>query len=73
MSDNKRLIERIRGRIETGGDRICDLHLWRLGPGHQALVVSILADVPQTPAVYKARLADIDGLSHVTVEVSSVR
>jgi cation diffusion facilitator family transporter len=60
----------IAARLETGrGDRIADLHLWRVGPGHHAAVVSIVCDVPEPPAAYKARLADISGLSHVTIEV----
>jgi cation diffusion facilitator family transporter len=32
-----RYLERaIRERLEVGHDRIADLHVWRLGPGHQA-------------------------------------
>jgi len=49
--------------------RVVDLHIWRLGPGHCGVVVSLVADHPQTPAAYKARLAGIEGLSHVTIEV----
>ncbi|HEX6440962.1 MAG TPA: CDF family Co(II)/Ni(II) efflux transporter DmeF [Stellaceae bacterium] len=64
------LARRIENRLETAtGDRIADLHLWRVGPGHHAAVVSIVSDRPQPPAAYKARLAGIPGLSHVTVEV----
>lgn len=60
----------IAGRLEAGGgDRIADLHLWRVGPGHHAAVVSIVSDHPEPPAAYKTRLADIAGLSHVTIEV----
>jgi cation diffusion facilitator family transporter len=60
----------IAERLEAGGsDRIADLHLWRVGPGHHAAVVSIVCDRPEPPAAYKARLADIAGLSHVTIEV----
>jgi cation diffusion facilitator family transporter len=60
----------IADRLETGGgDRIADLHLWRVGPGHHAAVVSIVCDHPEPPAAYKSRLADITGLSHVTIEV----
>jgi len=60
----------IAERLEAGGgDRIADLHLWRVGPGHHAAVVSIVCDRPEPPAAYKARLADIVGLSHVTIEV----
>lgn len=60
----------IAERLEAGrGDRITDLHLWRVGPGHHAAVVSIVCDQPEPPSAYKTRLADISGLSHVTIEV----
>ncbi|HEY7246401.1 MAG TPA: CDF family Co(II)/Ni(II) efflux transporter DmeF [Xanthobacteraceae bacterium] len=59
----------IRSRLETGGDRISDLHLWRLGPGHIAGIISLVSDHPQRPAAYKQRLADLSALSHLTVEV----
>jgi hypothetical protein len=48
---------------------VCDLHLWRLGPGHAGVIASVVADHPQAPSVYKQRLDGIEGLSHVTVEV----
>ena len=63
------LATEIRKRLQVGTDRIADLHLWRLGPGHAALIVSIVADQPQPPNRYKARLDGLRGLSHVTVEV----
>jgi len=69
MVPERRLAGIIRKRLETAGDRVCDLHLWQLGPGHRALVVSIVSDDPLPPASYRARLEDIPGLSHVTVEV----
>ena len=63
----------IAARLETGGDRLADLHLWRLGPGHLGLVATIVSDHPQAPDSYKSRLADLSGLSHVTVEVQPCR
>ena len=63
------LLQRIRERLETGSDRVTDLHLWRVGPGHAAVIISILSDRPESPEAYKERLAGIHGLSHVTVEV----
>jgi cation diffusion facilitator family transporter len=64
------IARQIAERLEAeGGDRVADLHLWRVGPGHHAAVVSIVCDRPEAPAFYKARLAGIAGLSHVTVEV----
>jgi cation diffusion facilitator family transporter len=59
----------IRSRLETEGDRISDLHLWRLGPGHIGAIISLVSDHPQSPAAYKKRLADLPALSHLTVEV----
>jgi len=59
----------IRRRLEIDGDRVSDLHLWQIGPGHRAAVVSIVTDRPQPPSVYKSRLSAVRGLSHVSVEV----
>ncbi len=66
---DQQLAETIRRRLETQEDRVSDLHLWQLGPGHQGAVISIVSDRPQEPASYKARLADLKGLSHITIEV----
>jgi cation diffusion facilitator family transporter len=67
------LAARVRKRLEVGGDRVADLHLWRLGPGHFGVVASVVSDKPQAPEAYKARLAGLDALSHVTVEVHACR
>jgi len=70
MQAEKGLVHEIAGRIEADSDdRIADLHIWRIGPGHNAAIVSLVSDRPETPAVYKARLAGLASLSHVTVEV----
>jgi len=63
------LAQQIRDRLEDGDDRIADLHIWRVGPGHHAALVSLVCDRPEPPQAYKARLAGIAGLSHLTVEV----
>jgi cation diffusion facilitator family transporter len=59
----------IRARLETRGDRVTDLHLWQIGPGHRAAVISLVSEKPLPPATYKRRLGGLKGLSHVTVEV----
>ena len=66
---DQNLVSQMKNRLETGGDRVSDLHLWRVGPGHYAAVLSIISDRPQAPAAYKSRLAGLSHLSHVTVEV----
>ncbi len=65
------LAQRIRTRMELNGDRLCDLHVWQLGPGHIAVMASIVSDAPQAPSVYKQRLEGLHGLSHITVEVNA--
>ena len=67
---DKQIVSEITHRLEAGcDDRVSDLHLWRIGRGHKAAVVSLVSDRPEPPAAYKARLAGIAGLSHITVEV----
>ena len=67
---DRQLNEAIHRRLETGGDRIADLHVWRVGPGHHAAIVSLVSDQPLPVETYKARLADVGRLSHLTVEVN---
>jgi Co/Zn/Cd efflux system component len=61
----------IRDRLETKGDRVTDLHLWQVGPGHRAAVISLISDDPLPPATYKRRLGGLRDLSHVTIEVET--
>ncbi|WP_299624041.1 CDF family Co(II)/Ni(II) efflux transporter DmeF [Pelagibius sp.] len=63
---------RIRGAIEIGEDRITDLHVWRVGPGHCAAIVALASPDPKHPTDYKAQLGQIHELSHITVEVLPV-
>src|SRR5256885_15022799 len=42
MTPDTALAARMRRRLEQDGDRVADLHLWRLGPGHFGATVSIL-------------------------------
>src|SRR5689334_22487387 len=63
------LARTVRDQFERNGDKVADLHLWRLGPGHMGLIASIVSDQPQPPDMYKERLSAVQGLSHVTVGV----
>ncbi len=67
------LTEEIRTRLQSDGERLLDLHLWRLGPGHHAAIVVIEAKAPLAAEAYRARLAGLPGLSHVTVETRLTR
>jgi cation diffusion facilitator family transporter len=63
------MAEKVRIAIESEGDRVTDLHLWRLGPGHLGAIVSVATSAAREPAHYRKRLAKFADLSHVTVEV----
>jgi cation diffusion facilitator family transporter len=67
---NRALVTLIRQRLEVDNDRVTDLHLWRLGPGHLGMVAVIVSENPRPPDLYKARLAGIEGLSHVNIEIN---
>ena len=71
MSPDPAMAEKVRRILESDGDRLVDLHLWRLGPGHLGAVVSVVTTMPRDAAFYRATLRQFQGLSHVTVEVQS--
>jgi cation diffusion facilitator family transporter len=63
------MAEKVRRVIESEGDQVTDLHLWRLGPGHLGAIVSVATSGTSEAAHYRQRLAKFADLSHVTVEV----
>jgi cation diffusion facilitator family transporter len=73
MNPDRFMTERLREAIEHDGDRLIDLHLWRLGPGHLCAVVSVVTARARDPGYYRTRLERFKSLSHVTVEVTNVK
>ncbi|MDB5616756.1 CDF family Co(II)/Ni(II) efflux transporter DmeF [Tardiphaga sp.] len=69
---DQKVFERVRKTVECDGDRVTDLHLWRLGPGHLGAIVSVVTPNGRGSDYYLARLASFHDLSHVTVEVRAV-
>jgi cation diffusion facilitator family transporter len=69
MNPDRVLTERMRAEIESDGDRVSDLHVWRLGPGHLGAVLSVVTGQNRRPEDYRQRLRHFASLSHVTVEV----
>jgi len=69
MNPDRELSERMRAVIEAEGDRLTDLHLWRLGPGHLGAIVSVATVQDRGPAHYRALLRRFEAVSHLTVEV----
>jgi cation diffusion facilitator family transporter len=71
MTPDRAMAAKIRTAIEVDGDRLNDLHLWRLGPGHLGAIVSVTTDKPRGLDYYRARLGRFEALSHVTIEIQS--
>ena len=70
MNPDRGMASNLRQAVESEGDQIADLHLWRLGPGHLGAIISIITKQAREPDYYRARLARFRSLSHLTVEVS---
>jgi len=67
-----KLTEAVRTAVEAEADNsVADLHVWRIGPGHHAAVLTVVTHHPRAPAHYKALVANVPGLSHITVEVET--
>ena len=73
MNPDRSMAERMRALIETDGDRLTDLHLWRLGPGHLGAIVAVATPRQRGPEYYQSLLGRFRTLSHVTVQVQQAR
>jgi cation diffusion facilitator family transporter len=71
MNPDRHMADKLRQVIEGDGDRLDDLHLWRLGPGHLGVIVSVSTHEARGPEYYRAKLARFQSLSHLTVEVQN--
>jgi cation diffusion facilitator family transporter len=64
------LLEEMKSAIEDGGDcTVADLHVWRIGPGAHAAIVTASGEVSTREV--RRRLSGIGGVVHLTVEVKS--
>jgi cation diffusion facilitator family transporter len=61
--------EAIRAAVEATGDRVTDLHVWRVGPRHHAAIVAVVLAGEGSPDAVRARLGAFPDLAHVTIEV----
>ena len=69
VNPDPKLAENLRTTIERDGDRLADLHLWRVGPGHLAAIICVVTDKQRHAGYYRERLARYRILSHLTVEI----
>ena len=70
MIPDRQLADTLRRTVEDDGDKLADLHLWRLGPGHLGAIISVITKHRRDADYYRARLARFKSLSHLTIEVS---
>jgi cation diffusion facilitator family transporter len=69
MNPDRQMASNLRQAIESEGDQLADLHLWRLGPGHLGAIISVITTQAREAAYYHSRLARFRALSHLTVEI----
>ncbi len=68
------LPDEIRRAVESDGDSIVtDLHVWQVGTGKFATIVSIVAHKPKTSDAYRELLREHEELVHVTIETQVCR
>ena len=72
MNPDQRMADNLRQTIEADGDRLADLHLWRLGPGHLGAIVCVGTRESRGPNFYRAKLSRFRTLSHLTIEVRAL-
>ncbi len=68
------LPDEIRRAVESDGDSIVsDLHVWQVGIGKYAAMISVVAHEPKSCDAYRAVLKGHDELVHVTIETQHCR
>jgi cation diffusion facilitator family transporter len=69
--DDPALARDIRALVEREAKaQVSDLHLWRLGPGHRGLIVSLVGGGADNERIKQILVERYPSLSHVTVEVT---
>ena len=64
-------LHKIERALEAEDDnRVCDIHVWKVGPEDYAAMVSIVTHHPKPAEHYKTLIANHANLAHVTIEVN---
>jgi cation diffusion facilitator family transporter len=64
------VIETIAGAVEADGRfRVVDLHVWSIGPGYRAAIISVEASQPCQPSEVERLIPNDLGIAHLTVEL----
>ncbi len=67
--DHDAIENEVRASLAEAGARVRDLHLWQVGSGRYALILSLKADGKTTAEDIRHRLTEHEELVHVTVEI----
>ena len=68
------LPEEIRRTVESDGDSlVTDLHVWQVGIGKFAAIVSVVAHEPKNSDHYRSLLREHEQLVHLTIETQHCR
>lgn len=63
------LLERVKDAVEQGGDAtVTDLHVWRIGPGASAAIIS--ASGAASAEQLRSRVRQVSRFAHLTIEVT---
>jgi cation diffusion facilitator family transporter len=74
MQAPQSVLDSIRQAIEAESEtRVCDLHVWTVGPGIYAAEIAVVASSPQPSEHYSGLLPHEIPLVHVAIEVHSCR
>jgi len=74
MPASSDLPDEIRRVVESDGDSlVTDLHVWQVGIGKYAAMISIVAHEPKSCDAYRALLRGYHELVHVTIETHLCR
>ena len=66
---NERLAQQVMGKVEAPGDAmVVDLHVWRVGPGAHAAIISTAGEV--SADAVRTRVSEVSGIAHLTVETA---
>ena len=58
--------------LEADADnRVCDIHIWKVGANHFAAIISLMTHSPKATEHYKDLLKDFHRLSHLTIEINT--
>ncbi len=61
----------IKQAIEKDADnRISDIHVWKVGANHYAVIIALITHFPNSTEHYKRLLSKFHKLSHITIEVN---